>query len=184
MLLVATLLLWHGSMCLCSTLPRPRPSCHPSQDVARDHDTRKSPIKTSGPTYRTALDALPDSVINPAPAAAEPGPIPPAEEVEELETAEGAAAASAQAVHEAEGAEASPARQQYNTTAQRYAAYRLRAAQGEEGWGCGVGGGCAARGAEWCENARVSNLGSCWAGLQHAEPKDKPCAGSNWRCCI
>ncbi|GBF88687.1 hypothetical protein Rsub_01586 [Raphidocelis subcapitata] len=125
-----------------------------AQDTAFAHDNaRRAAAKPAPPAgYAPALDALPDSVIA-APAAASaaprgmpaaPQPLPPPPQHEhEREFAPASAPAPAEArggagprgsgagagaaAVEDEGPAGGP--RQYNTTAQRYAAYRLRAAQ-------------------------------------------------------
>jgi hypothetical protein len=157
--------------------PLPTPAHPTPQDTAtRDCDTCKAPGRPApAPAgYRAALDALPDSVINPAPA--ELGPLAPGGGGPSRHGGAAAAADPAAAGQFGAGAErqldeaarpeavvavmtAAPppagagadagstsgaqaaygeggeldgqgALRQYNTTAQRYAAYRLRAAQG------------------------------------------------------
>ncbi|KAI8471863.1 MAG: hypothetical protein J3K34DRAFT_415960 [Monoraphidium minutum] len=95
--------------------------------AARDNDTR-------GKLGAGAAYALPDSVLNPAPAGAS---LPLRDDFLPIATtdlaADGpgieAAAASPSAGGGPDGGQDGDASRQYNTTAQRYAAYRLRAAQ-------------------------------------------------------
>jgi hypothetical protein len=106
--------------------PEKRGRAHARRDTAHDADTAKAP---AGASFGFVL---PDSVLNPPSSDAVTRDCPSANasaaagDADVAGTSSGGAAPAAPA----SDGEGSPTRQ-YGSTAQRYAAYRLRAAQGE-----------------------------------------------------